>query len=164
MDPNALCGQAVLVHSAHMHSLPNHSFKTNYLIFFWNVFSNIMKTSSCTPPAFTVCQEMKGWMDIALKMYLGDFKCSYLDCTAEQSSTQHSLKCSLCTLPSNKDFKDESRTQHIRVTAMEQMLQDMSNVFVYGGKQTKKYILLQAVDKVSIGNVRGELFAWCKTL
>ncbi len=44
------------------------------------------------------------------------------------------------------------------------MLQDMSNVFVYGGKQKKIYILLQAVDKVSIGNVRGELFAWCKTL
>ncbi len=28
----------------------------------------------------------------------------------------------------------------------------------------QKNILLQAVDKVSIGNVRGELFAWCKTL
>ncbi len=43
------------------------------------------------------------------------------------------------------------------------MLQDMSNMFVYGGKQ-KKTVLLQAVDKVSSGNVRGELFAWCKTL
>lgn len=39
------------------------------------------------------------------------------------------------------------------MTATEQMLQAMSNVFVYGGKQ-KNNVLLQAVDKLSSGNVR----------
>lgn len=77
-------------------------------------------------------------MDIALKMALCDFKGMYYY-TAEQSSTQHSLKCSLCTLQQKTSKMKAIHKINIRAAGTEQMLQDMSNVLVYGGKQKNVY-------------------------
>lgn len=96
-------------------------------------------------------------MDIALKMALCDFKGSYLDCMSKQSSTQHSLKCSLCLTKTSK--MKAIHKINISATATDQILQDMISMFFYEWKQKNVYCLLD----VRLFKITRQSNAWLDT-
>lgn len=122
-----------------------------------NLFSNFRKTSSC----FHIVSENENnrwtllwkWLSVTLRA-LGLYSWAII---------YPAFSKMLIVYPPTKTSKMKAIHKiNIRAAGTEQMLQDMSNVLVYGGKQ-KKNVYCCSLLIVS-SKMCDELFTWCKAL